>query len=129
MKNDRNVQFLLLNRAKDVVHKSSMIFNKANRPTMRPQRLALCVLHYAMVVAEKAVLAEVVVVVAAVVVALVAAVVVLLVVEESHGMILCLMKDRFSHLLKRPDLRTYGPTDGPTDGPMDGQTLLLGHRY
>ena len=79
-----------------------MIFNKANRPTMRPQRLALCVLHYAMVVAAEAVLAEVVVVVvAAVVVALVAAVVVLLVFEESHGMILCLMKVRLSHLLKR----------------------------
>ena len=76
---------------------------------MRPQRLALCVLHYAIVVAAEAVLAEVVAAVVAV--ALVAAVVVLLVGEESHGMILCLMKVRLSHLLKRRDLRTYGPTD------------------
>ena len=70
-----------------------------------------------MVVAKKAVLAEVaaVVVAAVVVVALVAAVVVLLVVEESHGMILCLMKVRLSHLLKRRDLRTYGRTYGWTD--------------
>ena len=53
----------------------------------------------------KAVLAAVVVV---------AAVVVLLVVEESHGMILSLKKVRFSHLLKRRDLRSDGGTDRPS---------------
>ena len=62
--------------------------NKANRPTTRPQRFALCDLHYAMVVAAEAALAEVAALV-------VAAVVVLLVVEESHGMIFCLKKFGF----------------------------------
>ena len=83
--------------------------NKANRPTMRPQRFALCVLRYAMVVAAEAAVAEVAV--AAVMV--VAAVVVLLVIEESHGMILCLKKVRFSHLLKR----RVGVTELRTDRP------------
>ena len=55
-------------------------------------------------------------VVAVVVAVVVAALMVLVVVEESHGMILCLKKVRFSHLLKRRDLRT--------DEPKDGQTLL-----
>ena len=49
----------------------------------------------------------------------VAAVMVLVVIEESHGMILCLKKVRFSHLLKRRDLRTDGETDGGTDGQTD----------
>ena len=81
---------------------------------MRPQRFALCVLRYAMVVAAEAAEAEVV---EAVVV--VAAVVVLLLLQESHGMILCLKKVRFSHLLNRRDLRTDGRTDGRTEGRTD----------
>ena len=57
----------------------------------------------------------VVVVAAAVVEVVVAAVVVVLeVVEESQGMILCLKKVRFSHVLKRRDLWTYGRTDKPS---------------
>ena len=77
--------------------------NLANGPTIRP-------LRFSMVVAAVAAM-----VVAAVVE--VAAVVVLLVVEESHGMILCLKKVRFSHLLKtkRRDRPAHGPTDGRTD--------------
>ena len=54
--------------------------NKANRLTMRPQRFALCILRYAMVVAAEAVVAEVAAAVVAAVVVVVA-VVVLLVVE------------------------------------------------
>ena len=83
-------------------------FNKANRPTMRPDHFALCVLRYAMVV-----VAEAAAVVAAVMV--VAAVVVLLVVEESHGTILGLKIARFRRFLKRrnghTDIRTYGRAD------------------
>ena len=78
---------------------------------MRPQRFAICVLRYAMVVAAEAEVVEVVVVVAAVVV--------LLMVVESHGMILCLKKVRFSHLLKRRDLRRDGRTEGRTYGQTD----------
>ena len=83
---------------------------------MRPQRFASCFLRFVMVVAaEAAVAAEV----AAAVVVVAAAVVVLLMVEESHGMILCLKKVRFSHLLKRRDLRMDGWTEGRTDGWTD----------
>ena len=57
--------------------------------------------------AAKAAVAEVA---AAAAVVVVAAVVVLLVVEESLGMILCLKKVRFSHLLKRRDGRTDRPS-------------------
>ena len=57
-------------------------------------------MRYAILVA--AAVAEV----AAAVVAAMVVVVVLLVAEESHGMILCLKKVRFSHLLKRRDGRT-----------------------
>ena len=89
---------------------------------MRPQRFALCVLHYAMVVAAEAAVAEVAAVVVAAVM-VVAAVVVLLVVKESHGTILGLKIARFCRLLKRrsgpTDGRTYGQMDGPTDGRTD----------
>ena len=75
---------------------------------MRPQRFALCVLHYAMVVAAEAAVAEVAALV-------VAAVVMLLVVEESHGTILGLKIARFCRFLKRRNGRTDIRTDGRTD--------------
>ena len=78
---------------------------------MRPQRFALCVLRYAMVVAAEAVVA---LVVAAVMV--VAAMVVLLVVEGPLNLKIA----RFCRFLKRRN----GHTDGRTNGHTDGQTLL-----
>ena len=95
--------------------------NKANRPTMRPQRFALCVLSYAMVVAAEAAVAALVV--AAVMV--VAAVVVLLVVEESYGTILGVRIAHFCRFLKRRNGHTDGHTDIRTDGQTDGRTHPL----
>ena len=88
---------------------------------MHPQQFALCDLHYAMVVAAEAALAEVAALVVAAVM-VVAAVVVLLVVEESHGTILGLKIAHFRHFLKRRNGHTYIHTDGRTEGRTDGRT-------
>ena len=73
------------------------MLNKANRPTMRPQRFALCILRYAMVEAA------------------VAALVVLLVVEKCRGTILSMIITRFCRFLKRRNGHTVGHMDGRTD--------------
>ena len=94
---------------REVCYYTAKYCNKANRPTMRPQRFALCVLRYVMVVAAEAAVAEVA-----------ALVVVLVVVEESHGTILGLKIAHFRRFLKRRN----GHTDIRTDIRTDGQTLL-----